>query len=310
MSMNKKILIATDGSSCSNQSLAYMSMLFADRPEIVFHLVNCVREGHGALPEPIDDKNSLFPDADEDEERSVVTNSCLNLAKERLIRTGITPERIKCSVIAAGSISKAIQTEAEQQLVDSILIARRGIGFVGEMLLGSVSADLFRKCHQVPLWIIDGEIRKKNFLLSVDGSCHSLMAADHLAYILSQREDVQIFLYHCRRYFQSKVEYNREQLYPRWDENWCKTYLMGDNPTYDGPFQLLLEAGIPKHRITVLPEATKIDSSSSIINQARRHQCGTIVMGRRRAGLVRGIWGEVASRTIKNTQDMALWIVG
>jgi len=307
--MYKKIVIATDGSSCSNQALAYIAMLFAGRPEFTFHLVNCVRESHGALPEPIDDKNTLFPGSEVDEERSVVTNSCLRLARERLIRAGIHSERIKSSVIAAGSISKAIQAEAEHLLVDAVLVARRGIGFVGEMLLGSVSADLFKKCHQVPLWIIDGEITKKDILLSVDGSSHSLMAADHLGYILSGRQDIQIFLYHCRRFFQSKEQCDCEQLYPRWDEHWCKTYLMGDNPIYDGPVQLLFEAGIPKARITVLPEATRIDSSSSIINQARRHQCGTIVMGRRRPGLVRGIWGEVAGKTIKNTQDMALWIV-
>jgi nucleotide-binding universal stress UspA family protein len=213
-------------------------------------------------------------------------------------------------VIAASGISNAIQAEGERLLVDSILTARKGIGFVGEMLMGSVAIDLFRKCHQIPLWIIDGVVEKKDILLSVDGSCHSLMAADHLAHILSGREDIQIFLYHCRRYFQSKVEYERDQLYPRWDEEWCKTYLMGDNPIYDGPVQLLYEAGIPKHRITVLPEATKIDSSSSIISQARRHRCGTVVMGRRRAGLARGIWGEVANRTIKHTQNMALWIIG
>jgi hypothetical protein len=71
----------------------------------------------------------------------------------------------------------------------------------------------------------------------------------------------------------------------------------------------LHEAGIPKDQIIILPEATHINESSSIISKARRHQCGTIVMGRR-AGIARGLWGEVATRTIKHTQDMALWIVG
>ncbi len=308
--MNKKILIAIDDSGSSDQSLSYAAKLFENREEIAFHLLICTGQSHGVLPEPLDSRNSLFPGADEEDERSIVANRYLTRAKERLYKHAITADQITTSIIVADSISKAIQSEAEHLLVDAILVARRGIGFMGEMLLGSISADLFRRCHQIPLWIIDGDITKKDFLLSVDGSCHSLMAADHLGHILSGRDDIQIFLYHCRRYFESKVTYEREQLYPRWDENWCKTYLMGDNPIYDGPFQLLLEAGIPKHRITVLPEATKIDNSSSIINQARKHQCGTIVMGRRRPGLARGIWGEVATRTIKHTQNMVLWIIG
>jgi nucleotide-binding universal stress UspA family protein len=100
-------------------------------------------------------------------------------------------------------------------MVDSVLITRRGIGFVGEMLMGSVSADLFRKCHGIPLWIIDGEVTSKNILVAVDGSCHSLMAVDHLAHILSGIADVRIFLYHSLRLFQTKVE-KRELLHPKW----------------------------------------------------------------------------------------------
>jgi nucleotide-binding universal stress UspA family protein len=135
------------------------------------------------------------------------------------------------------------------------------------------------------------------------------MAVDHLAHIVSGREDIQIFLYHFKRFFQGKAGL-QEQLHPKWDEDWCKTYLTGNNSIYDAPLQLLREADIPEGRVTILPESKHIDESSSMINQARRHQCGTIVMGRPRAGMTRSIWGEVASRTIKNTQNMTLWIVG
>lgn len=307
--MNKKILIATDGSTYCNHALVYSANLFKDRPEVFFHLLNCTSQGSAALPETLDDQDSLFPGLDKKDARFITANSCINRARDRLFRMGIAPDRITMSILVTGNAARAIQTEAERLLVDCIVIARRGIGFIGEMLLGSISADLFRYCHQIPLWIIDGEVTMKNILLSVDGTCHSLMAADHLAHILAGRDDIQIFLYHCRRFFEPKGTYEREQLRLRWDEEWCKTYLMGDNPVYDGPFQLLREAGIPKHRLTVLPEATRVDRSNSIINQARRHQCGTIILGRPRAGISRGIWGRSTSRTIKYTQNMALWTI-
>jgi nucleotide-binding universal stress UspA family protein len=307
--MNKQILIATDGSTYSNQALVYAAKLFGDQPEVTFRLLNCISPSHVPLPEPEDSRNSLFPSSVETDLKHNAANSCLNHAKEHLYRLGITADRITSSVIAAGNIAQAIQIEAEHLMVDSILIARRGIGFVGEMLLGSVSADLFRKCHQIPLWIIDGEVTSKNILVYVDGSCHSLMAVDHLAHILSGRKDIQIFLYHCQRLFQSKAE-KRGALHPKWTEDWCSLYLTGSNAMYDAPCQLLREADIPDNMITILPEKTNIDESGSIISQARIHHCGTIVMGRLRAGMARGIWGEVATRTIKNTQDMVLWIVG
>jgi nucleotide-binding universal stress UspA family protein len=307
--MQKKILIATDGSSCSNQALVYAARLFVDRQDTTFHLLNCTSQGHGALPEPADSHNSLFPSSTENETRCNAANSCLNQAKERLYRSGITADCVSSSVVTAGNIAQAIQGAAEHLLVDCILIARRGIGFVGEMLLGSVSADLFRKCHQIPLWIIDGEVTSNNILIALDGSCNSLMAVDHLAHILSGREDVRIFLYHCQRIFHNKSGL-REQLHPKWDEDWCNTYLTGKKDIYDAPLQLLREANIPENQVTILPETAHIDKSSSIIGQARRHQCGTIVMGRGRAGIKRRIWGEVTTRTINHTQNMALWVVG
>ena len=307
--MQKKILIATDGSTFSNQALIYAVQLFKNQPDVTFHLLNCTSQGHGVLPEPADDHNSLFPSSTENESRCNAANSCLKQAKERLYRLGITADRVTSSVVAARNIAQAIQTAAEHLLVDSIVIARRGIGFVGEMLLGSVSADLFRKCHQIPLWIIDGEVTSKNILVALDGSCNSLMAVDHLAHILSGRKEVGIFLYHCQRIFHNKSGL-REQLHPKWDEDWCNTYLTDKKDIYDAPLQLLREAEIPENQITILPEKAPIDKSSSIISQAHKHQCGTIVMGRRRAGMKRRIWGEVTTRTIKNTQNMALWIVG
>jgi nucleotide-binding universal stress UspA family protein len=306
----KQILIATDGSTYSDQALHYVARLFGCQQETTFHVLTCTSPSHSALPESTDNKNSLFPSSAENESRYSAANSCLNQAKERLIRLGISADRITFSVVAGNNIARNIQAEAEHLLVDSILVARRGIGFVGEMLLGSVSADLFRRCHQVPLWIIDGEVTLKNILISVDRSCHSLLAVDHLAHILSGRSDIKIFLYHCQRFFRSKVIYEREHFYQKWDKNWCDDYLSSQENVYTGPCQLLHEAGIPKDQINILPEATHIDESSSIISQAHRYECGTIVMGRPRAGMARGLWGEVATRTIKHTQDMALWIIG
>ena len=309
--MIKQILIATDGSTYSNQALAYVARLFGGEVEITVHLLNCTNPGHSSLPEPADSENTLFPSSAESANKSLAANSCLRQARERLCRLGIAENRITSSVVSTGGIADAIQRETERLLADCILVARRGIGFVGEMLLGSVSADLFRKCHLIPLWIIDGEPVSKDILISIDGSCHSLMAVDHVAHILSERRDIQIFLFHSRGPFQNKAAFNKDQTHPRWGEQWCETYLKGENAILEGPRQLLLEAGIPPERITILPKTTHFDESSSILSHARRHRCGTIVIGRSgRAGMRRQIWGDTADRTIKNTQNMALWVVG
>ena len=176
--------------------------------------------------------------------------------------------------------------------------------------MGSVSANLFRKCHSTPLWIIDGEVTSKNFLIPLDGTLHSLMAIDHLGHILSGREDVQIFLFHCSSLFGKKVECRPELFYHKWEKKWCDAHLSGTSCLFQGPLLLLQEAGVPNDKIKILPEAADLEEAHGIIREAKRQGCGTIVMGRRGVGMAKGLFGGVSDRTVKHAQDLALWVVG
>jgi len=82
------------------------------------------------------------------------------------------------------------------------------------------------------------------------------------------------------------------------------------NCLFTGPIQLLLDAGIDKEMIHTLPEPTALEESSSIIGNARKHKCGTIVIGRRREGMAKGIFGRSRAGPVMQTQNMALWIIG
>ncbi len=308
--MDKSILIAIDGSAGSNMALVYATTLFKEHPAVHFHLLNCTNLSSSSILESQDTKNTLFPEDQKNHIRQEKANRYLNQAKEKILLLGVSKERLSFSTVSTQDIAQAIQHEAEVRMVDSILIARRGLGFVVEMLFGSVSASLFRKCSTIPLWIIDGEVRDKNILISVDGTPSSMMAVDHISHIFANRKDIHFFLFHCHRFMAPDVQCNLLPFYNNWDKKWVDTHLAGKGCLFDGPVQMLLEANIPQKMITVLPQATNIEESLSIISHARKNRCGTIVMGRRRAGMAKGIFGEVASRTVLQTQNMALWLIG
>ncbi len=235
----------------------------------------------------------------------------MNKAKEKLTRTGFKPERIKTSIHISGyNIAGAIQQTATQKLVDAILIGRQGLNGISEMLMGSVSTSLFRKCHDTPLWIIDGEVKSKDFIVPLDGSLNSLMAIDHLCHLLEKRDDINIHLFHCNSPFSQKAQCNPELFYHKWDKAWCDKTLSGVDCLFEGPRQLLSGAGIPLSRIHILPEGSALEEARGIISAAKEHGCGTIVMGRRPAGNAQGLFGGVSHRAIKRVQDVALWIVG
>ena len=309
--MKKKILIAIDGSIYSSQSLEYIALLFAGTPAIHFHLMICISSSESILPVPTDNRNSLFPEAPGTERKRQTAQSCLQKATDKLVRLGIAFERITSSVEISGQdIAITIQRQAEHLLMDSILVGRRGLNYVSEMLIGSVSATLLKNCHEIPLWIIDGEVLNRNLLAPVDGSLPSLLAIDHLAHIMEERKDITIFLFYCQHFLRKKNEANPEFCYPLWGKEWCDTYLTGDTHIFDGPTQLLIEAGIPESNIITLSEVPDLDAAHGIIRQAHKHHCGTIVIGRRGDGTTKGILGGVSDRTLKYSQDIALWVIG
>ena len=309
--MVKKLLLAVDGSTCSTQALEYIAALFADREDVGFHVLHCAGTGGSALPEAEDPANSLLPTDDRFGRQQAAGLRHLKKAEDRLTALGIAADRITSSTVPhTTSIAASLKGYAERHLVDSIVVARRGIGVVGEMLLGSVSAELFRKCRQIPLWIIDGEVKNNRFFVPVDGSVNSLMAVDHLAHIFAGRNDIAFLFFHTRGILSSKIQCVPEDFYSRWGKEWCDTHLQGKNCLFTGPIQLLIDAGIDKEMIHTLPEPTALEESSSIISHAKKHRCGTIVIGRRREGVAKGILGSISSRTVIQTQNMALWLVG
>lgn len=309
--MEKKILVAVDGSSYSTQSLEYLALLFADSTDIHLHLVHCVSSGEAIVPVAADSRNSLLPNAPGSSGKRQVALQTLESAVEKLLHLGVAADRIHSSVEPSGyDIAAAIQRQAESLLTDSVLIGRRGLNTLSEMLLGSVSATLLKKCHKIPLWIIDGEVTNRNFLVPVDGSVPSLLAIDHLAHIMEKRQDIVIHLFHCLHFLGAKVEATPESFYHLWGKQWCDTHLSENRNLFHGPKQLLVESGIPEGNINILPETSDLEAARSIIRQAEKNQCGTIVIGRRGDGTTKGILGGVSDRTAKRAQDIALWLIG
>ena len=144
----------------------------------------------------------------------------------------------------------------------------------------------------------------------VDGSLPSLLAIDHLAHIMEGRKDITIFLFHCHRFLGKKIEANPESFYPIWGKEWSDSNLTDNDHLFHGPTQLLIEAGIPESNIITLSEVPDLGAAHGIIRQAHKHHCGTIVIGRRGDGTTKGILGGVSDRTLKYSQDIALWVVG
>ena len=308
--MKKKILVAVDGSVYSSNSLDYLIRLFKKNTDVAITLLSIVSAGSSDQNWMLD-VDPLRADTPAVELRKAKAERYLRDAGDRLLRNGFAEEQLDFTITSsAAATATSIHHQANQGIYDSLLIGRRGVGKVGEMFLGSVSADLITACHEVPLWIIDGEVTSTRFLLAVHCTPQSLRAADHLAFIMSDHPDMEICLYHSSAVFGSTQPASAEEFYDQWGENWCKEHLDLDNHLYQAHTRLLIDNGCPEKKISQILSHRDLDASHDLLRQAKKHGCGTIVIGRRERGADKGLLGGVSDRTTHQAQNMAVWLVG
>lgn len=308
--MEKKILVAIDGSVYSLNSLDYLILLFGKEKNIGLHLMSIVSSGSS-------DQNWMF-DVDPLRSQSPVVEQkvrtatrYLKGAKEKLLHCGLQDEQVTYSTeTSSGGIGMAIQHAAAIGLYDALLIGRRGVGKMGEMFFGSVSSYLVEHNREIPLWLIDGKVSSNRFLLAVHSLPASLMAADHLGYVLHDNPGAEICLYHSSSLFGMKPTAKEEDFHDQWGKTWCDEHLDMENYLFHAHAQILLDNGIAEKQISQLKMSWDVDPSRDLLRKAKKHNCGTIVVGRRGKNINKGLFGGVSDRTAQYAQNTAVWLVG
>ncbi len=306
----RQILAAIDGSVYSSNALDYLIRLFGHNTDVAIHLLSIVSSA-GSDQNWMLDVDPLRGQTPAVERRVHEADKYLQDARARLLRNGFGEEQVVVRVEAStASVATAIHHDAVRGTYDGLLVGRRGMGRVGEMFFGSVSAYLVKQCHEVPLWIIDGEVGSTRFLLAVNSTPESLLAADHLGFMMQDSPDAEIFLYHSIPIFGGGTASREEEFVKQWGRQWCEEHLDIENYLFHAHAQLLMDNGIDRRRISQLPMRRDIDASRDLLRQAKKHDCGTIVIGRRGRDIAKGVLGGVSDRTMQQAQDMAVWLVG
>jgi nucleotide-binding universal stress UspA family protein len=308
--MEKKILVAVDGSPYSLNSIDYLARLFKDDSTIFLHLHAVVSEA-GSGQNWMYEVDPLREHTPLTQRRRMTAEKFLRDATARLVRNGFAENRIThAAEVSQVQAAPAIHSEAGKGKYDALVIGRRGMGKVGELFFGSVSAYLIDRCHDVPLWITDGEVTSTRFLLAVHCKPQSLLAADHLAFIAGSHPESEILLYHSNVLFGSEQAAAPEEFHAIWGKEWCDQYLDIENYLFYAHAQVLKDHGVAGKRITQLKMETNLNVSRDLIKQAKKNGCGTIVIGRRPREAAKSIFGGVSDRALSQAQNLALWLVG
>ncbi len=310
--MEKKLLIAIDGSVYSSNTLHYLEQLFAHLDDIRLHLLSVVTCIPSKAASDWLDESELISTLNSDEQRRYATaTKFMHTSVERLKRNGIAREQVTTEVkISTTNPAAEVLNIARKGMFDALVLGRRGVSRLEEMIMGSVSSTMFEKCHDVPIWIVDGQVDSRKFLVPVDGSHFTLQAVDHLCFMLKDNPYAEVTLFHSAAMFAQKQDIGIEYCSRFLPQEWCQEHIHDDELYFHAPRQMLINSGFPPERIHRLKTKKGMYPSRQIVRQALIDDFGTIVMGRRDKEIVKGVFGSVTQRVIAMNENTAVWIVG
>lgn len=216
-------------------------------------------------------------------------SAALHKAAEMLVSGGFDPDAVKTSLIFR-SISTAtdIAVQANKGMYDAVLLGRRGLSLLEELVEESVSKKILEEGSQCPLWFCrKPEPERKNVLLCTDGSGESLCIADHIGFMLEHEPEHRITILHVR-------DGSRDQ---------SEAYIAGAR-------QELINNNIPEKRIDALVIPGKTPSRI-IMDHALKNNYAAIGMGQRgrgNSGLSRLFMGSTTQNILKSLQKVSLWV--
>ena len=190
--MRKHLLVTVSEASSYLDGPRFLTAFFRDKSEIKLTLVH-VAPSKGGEP-------GFTERAPTMKECQLLENEALRNAGRLLEDSGFARSQTLCQYrMKAMTTAKDILREAERGKYDAVVLGRRGTTRLEEALGSSVSMQMLEHERSVPIWICRRiESSRKGVLLCLDGSKPSQRMADHVGFMLQDKENHPVTLFHVQ----------------------------------------------------------------------------------------------------------------
>ena len=293
---HKKILLAVDGSDRSLETVRYVSKIpsFSEMGVVLFHDFSKVPEHYWDMGREASRAWRLSEVAAWERENEKRIQDHVERAKKTLWRAGFPKDTVKVKIHEwEEGIARDIAQEANRGY-SCVIVGRKGMSQVKDLVLGSVSTKLIEKLSFVPLVVVGRNPQPGTLLLALDGSENSMRTVDYLAATLSS-SNFEVTLTHVIRGNNGvRITEAKEAITEVFDEAKSR----------------LVESGIESNQITTKIITGAHSRAGAILKEAKQGGYGTIVVGRR--GLSQGrdfFIGRVSNKLIHMAKNQAVWVV-
>jgi nucleotide-binding universal stress UspA family protein len=309
--MDKKILLAVDDSLQSKDAVKYavtISSAVKDLHYVLFHV-------QPMISQYLVDEAQKNPQAGTDLNKVIKKNDAsarkmLEKYQNNMVRMGIDEDRTEIvTQPRVLGLTKDILDFGHVGRYDAMVVGRRRMSRLQEVVMGRVSSNLLEHSQFIPVWLVDGEVASDKIIVAVDGSESSLRAVDHISFMLMGNPNVAVTLLHV---MSNAKEFYEESLDEEPSAELEDLVSSGDKKRIDQFYSTAVkkfkDAGLSESQIDIQTLEGRRRPGKVIIEIAEKGNFGTVVIGRR--GINKAFFtGSVSHYVINKASACALWVV-
>ena len=313
--MQKKILIAVDGSRFSKSALKYAARIAAMAGDLRFVLFHVQPMISGYLAEEALKSPKARAEMEVLKKKNqAAASTLLETGREQLARMGVNADGIEIATHPRkAGLAEDILNAAEAGRYDAIGVGRRGLSAFQELFVGSVASNLVSHSKQIPIWVVDGTVASDNVLIAVDGSINALRAVDHAAFIFSGNERVRFEMLHIQPGLEEFCDMEPEAM----EAEHLKKSINEAGRQCVRDFTKKAEArftdfGIGGSQLNFREIEKRRSPAKAIVEEMEKGDFGTLVLGRQGMGAgsaKAAFMGRVGAAVLQKIDNRAVWIV-
>ena len=282
MKTNKHFLLAVGKDISHQYGVRFLSYFFSNKNDILIDILNIANN-----PEK---SGYYYPVQNQTSTES--NQLFLQEIQQRLHDFGFPRKNIRTdSRKNTISTVKDIINYGRKGLYDSLVLGRRGLTLLENLIQDSVSSKVLDEQCDIPIWICrEPQRHKKHLLLCTDGSQQSLNTADHVGFVLNSAPEHDITVLYVRS---GSPSANEQEI-------------------IDSTVSSITENNFPGDRISVITLQGS-NAARVILNYASDNNYAVIAMGRKcrtapGKGLSRFFVGSVSGEVLNKLESSSLWI--
>jgi nucleotide-binding universal stress UspA family protein len=312
----RRILLAIDGSDHALRGAQYVADLYKGATDLEVTVLTISPTVPPIYREEADDPMIQEQFTAWKKKREEESEAYTDGAKKALLKGGLQKSRVHAKYVQQlVGVARDIVREIDAGRFDACVVGKKGLGWFGNMFLGSITDKLLQISEDHPLWLVEGKKRKsRKVLVAMDETSQTVNLARYVGTMLKGLEGVSVLFYHYCAPFTEDISPEERKKMKELEKRAIERERQEMSHYFEDAKRVLLDLGFSEKSVTY---EFQYDQSGrpkkvtqAILDKLKKGGYGTLVIGRKGSTHAREFrLGSVAMRTVGEARDCAIWVV-